>query len=330
MNNINKQKKVSVIIPTFNRAKFIPSAVESVINQQYDNTEIIIVDDNSTDNTQAIVQSLQDKYPYIIYCHNERTKGPSGARNTGILKATGDYLSFLDSDDVWLEGHLMNGVRILNGYPDIDVLFGNFNIVDYETGELKYNFFDQKKLLHTLKSERLENGLIKLQDNLFIALIQENFFSLCSLIMRKDICKNILLDEAIMFAEDRDFAIKLYKIANATLAYRTNPVFVAYKHNLNIYNKAISTSGGEVLKAHLYLFTKYLNNYNLSNIEKRILTKRITIKLSSLSYSYGKNKDYQNALSNMLKSFKYGLTFTQIINIMKLLFTILLINSTNR
>ena len=87
MKKTSTQRKVSVIIPTYNRAKFITNAVKSIQNQNYENIEIIIVDDGSNDNTQAVVNSLKKEIPDIFYCHNERSKGPSGARNTGILKA---------------------------------------------------------------------------------------------------------------------------------------------------------------------------------------------------------------------------------------------------
>lgn len=308
--NIGNENKVSVIIPTFNRAGFIPNAVNSIINQKHDNIEIIIVDDGSDDNTEAVVNSLMSKYSSIIYCHNERSKGPSGARNTGILKATGDYLTFLDSDDVWLNDHLAKGLKVLNEHPEIDAVFGNYSIIDFKSGKHLFNFFDNKETLHKLKSVQLESGVKLLRDNLFTALLRDNFFSLCSLIVKKSLCANIFLDESIAFSEDRDFAIKLYKQAHATFAYRQDPVFTAYKHNSNIYNTK-DIDWQQVTEAHLYLFIKYLNSFNLSRKEKRALTKALANKLSTLANIHGRNREYSNAFSCMVKSFKYGLTFTQ-------------------
>ncbi len=80
-----------------------------------------------------------------------------------------------------------------------------------------------------------------------------------------------------------------------------------------------------VTKIHFYLFTKYLKIYNLSDYEKKILTSIIAKKLSGLSYLYGKNKEYKNALSSILKSFKYSLTLTQLKDLIKVLSTLLLI-----
>ena len=78
MNKSVDYGKVSVIIPTFNRATFLPNSFQSIIDQQYPNLEIIIVDDGSTDNTHDVVNALKRKYENIIYLNNERSKGPSG------------------------------------------------------------------------------------------------------------------------------------------------------------------------------------------------------------------------------------------------------------
>lgn len=299
------QGKVSVIIPTYNRANFITHAVESVMNQDYANIEIIIVDDGSNDATDAVVKRLKEENPYIYYCKNERSKGPSGARNTGILKAAGDYIAFLDSDDIWLKNHLNDGVDILKEYPSIDVLLGNFSIFDLRGNRHMNNWFDQKKILHTLKSIQLSSTVKMLQDNLFTALIQENFFHVASSIIRRSVLKGILFDESIRYSEDRDFAITLFKQSNASFAIRKDSVFIAYMHDSNLCNTTDNKNRQEAAEAHIYLFTKYMRTYELSNCEKKILRKRMAKKLSFLSYLYAKNREYYNTLSCMHKTFKY-------------------------
>lgn len=312
MNKVSYQMKVSVVIPTYNRATFITNALNSIIKQDYNNIEIIVVDDGSDDNTHTVVKSLQKKYSNIFYLQNERTKGPSGARNTGIIKSSGDYLSFLDSDDIWLDGHLTNGLKILTKHPEIDVLFGNFSVVDFHTGEHLYDFFDQKKILHTLKSEQSLPRVRLLQDNIFEALLRENFFHLASAIIRKSSVSNILLDESIMFSEDRDFAIRLYKEAQTTFAYREDPVFVAHRHDSHLYSGGDLSTRKQVIEAHLYLWRKYSSCYNLSNNEKRTLNKLFSKRLVSLSSIHRRKKEYQNALSCVLRSLKYKLSLNQV------------------
>jgi glycosyltransferase involved in cell wall biosynthesis len=90
---------VSVVLPTFNRAHLLKSALASVLSQTYKNLEIIVVDDASTDDTQQVVAVIKDHR--LRYIRHVATKGGSAARNTGILAAIGSYIAFLDDDDEW-------------------------------------------------------------------------------------------------------------------------------------------------------------------------------------------------------------------------------------
>ncbi len=312
MSNHIYKNKVSVIIPTYNRAKFIPNAVKSIIDQNYNNIEIIVVDDGSTDNTDEVINALKKEHHNILYCRNERQKGPSGARNTGINKSTGDFISFLDSDDIWLPEHLQGGMKILNNHSNIDVVFGNYKIVDFESGQHRYDFFDQKKVLWTLSCRQIFSGVKVITDNLFIALIHENFFSVVGAIIRKSVCNGILFHESVMFAEDRDFAIKLYKERGARFAFREEPVFIAYKHQSNTYNTKEADNVERVTEAHIRLYKNYLKTLKLATHEREMLCTVLAKKLSSLAYLSGRNKSKKNAFSLMVESFHYGCTFTQI------------------
>ncbi len=102
--------KVSVIIPTYNRAKYITRAIDSVLNQTYQDFEIIVVDDGSKDNTKEILTPYMNKIHYLW----QENRGISAARNIAIQRATGEYIAFLDSDDVWLNNKLQIQVDILN------------------------------------------------------------------------------------------------------------------------------------------------------------------------------------------------------------------------
>ena len=112
--------KVSVIIPTYNRYEFLKRALISVYSQTYQPKEVIVVDDGSTDNTSQIKKD----FPKIIYIY-QKNKGVSFARNTGIKASTYNWITFLDSDDEWLEDKLAlhvdyhkNNSNILMSYTD--------------------------------------------------------------------------------------------------------------------------------------------------------------------------------------------------------------------
>ena len=100
---------VSVILPTYNRARTLKRAVDSVLHQGYSNFELIIVDDASTDDTEALVATFTD--PRISYVRLPKNGGASRARNEGLRRARGDYIAFQDSDDEWLDGKLQRQVE---------------------------------------------------------------------------------------------------------------------------------------------------------------------------------------------------------------------------
>ncbi|GAE35809.1 putative N-acetylgalactosaminyl-diphosphoundecaprenol glucuronosyltransferase [Halalkalibacter akibai JCM 9157] len=92
---------VSIVTPVFNAERFVTETIESVLSQTYSNWELILVDDCSSDRSKEIIQSFQEKDQRIKYVCLETNMGAAVARNTGINKAIGKYLAFLDSDDMW-------------------------------------------------------------------------------------------------------------------------------------------------------------------------------------------------------------------------------------
>lgn len=314
-------KLVSVIIPTFNREKFIEAGVTSIVEQGYENIEIILVDDFSTDDTESIVNKLMQKYSCVIYCKNERRKGPSGARNTGLIRAAGDFIAFLDSDDIWLPNHLERGISFLFKHPDVDVLFGNFSAVDYESGTKLYDFFDNTTTLKSLNGNFLDVDIKVLRDNIFISLVKENFFHLASALIRKETLGGILFDESIQFAEDRDFAIQLSKKARATFAYRVDPIFVLYRHDSNLYDISKIKTQLKVLLSLVYLYKKYLNEYDVSDEEINVINGLLLRRLLSLSYLFRKTKENKQALKCVWESFYYGRSLAQAHALLKVIFS---------
>jgi len=116
---------VSVIIPTYNRAHVLARAIQSVLNQTYQDFEIIVVDDGSTDNTEEVIKSFND--PRIRYIRHEENKGAAAARNTGIKAAKGEFIAFQDSDDEWLPKKLEKQMEAFdNASPKVGVVYTGF------------------------------------------------------------------------------------------------------------------------------------------------------------------------------------------------------------
>ena len=123
--------KVSVIIPTYNRASLISRAVDSVLAQTFKDYEVIIIDDGSKDNTKEVLESYTGRVKYIY----QNNGGISVARNRGIEESNGKYIAFLDSDDYWAPEKLEMQAKILDENPKVGIVYVRMPIVN-EKGEV--------------------------------------------------------------------------------------------------------------------------------------------------------------------------------------------------
>lgn len=110
---------VSVIIPAYNCASFVAEAVQSALDQDYEPKEIIVVNDGSSDGTLAVLRGFRDSIRLI----DQKNSGPPVARNAGLVAARGDYIAFLDADDVWMRSKLTTQVAYLDSHPEVGTVF---------------------------------------------------------------------------------------------------------------------------------------------------------------------------------------------------------------
>ena len=122
---VAERPQVSVIVPVHNEGALLADAVDSILAQSGDTNdsapsfEIVVIDDGSADpSTLTLLEELQDRDGRIRVLKNQRSKGVSGARNTGIMAATGEWLAFLDADDVWFQRGLLERWRAVRAHPD--------------------------------------------------------------------------------------------------------------------------------------------------------------------------------------------------------------------
>jgi len=193
--------KVSVIIPTYNRADLLPRAIDSALNQTYKDFELIIVDDGSTDNTKKIVEEYQKKDERIKYLWEENSSGPARPYNLALKQCQGEYIAFLDSDDVWLPEKLEKQIAIFEEYDgkiNLGLVICEAYVVDANGNEKgKFNF-------------RYNNLLNPEKYALFFKERDET--SLSCVVVKKEIFKNIgYFDENFKLAADIDIYLRILK-----------------------------------------------------------------------------------------------------------------------
>jgi glycosyltransferase involved in cell wall biosynthesis len=207
--------KVSVVIPTYNRTEFLSSAILSVLNQTYQDFEIIIVDDGSTDNTIDVITALNSKK--IKYIRHEYNKGEAGTRNTGILNSNGQYIAFLDDDDEWLPEKLELQVnKIENSLQQIGLIY---------TGLLCCHYIENK-LFYQWQYIPLHKG------NTYHTLMKKNFiYTPSSVLIRRRCLEQIgLFNSEIAYGLDYDYWIRISK--HFDFEYLTEPL-VRYRLHEN-------------------------------------------------------------------------------------------------
>lgn len=211
--------RISIILPTYNRAEYIVETVESIRSQTYSNWELLVLDDRSDDNTETLIQQIQDTR--VQYHKTQRRLGITGTRNEGLSKAEGDLIAFMDSDDLWDATKLEKQVAALQQYPDAGFsLTGGFNF---------------RKQLEPIDFFYKQKEGIK-YDNIFISFFKSEVSATTPSLMFRKQC----LETTGFFDETSPFAkigllLKLAKHFNAVILYE--PLLYRRLHDSNISSK---------------------------------------------------------------------------------------------
>ena len=226
---MKKNPLVSCIITCYNSKDFIKDAIDSVINQSYENIEIIIVDDHSTDGSINIINSFQDKRIIKVF-HDKNYGLPAKARNSGLKIATGEYIAFLDGDDSWIRTKITKQLDVFYNLKEVIAVGSVGNIIGEQDGFRK-----------STNSSFSKNGLLSFDD-----VINGNSAPLSSL-MIKNIEPKMFFNEKIDFLYVEDFLFqlnilisgkKLFIIEDELINYRIHPDNGSFskKKMKNIFN----------------------------------------------------------------------------------------------
>lgn len=262
---------LSVIIPTFNSAKYLSEALQSVFSQTFEDFEVIVVDDGSTDNTADIVKEYGNSLRYI----RQKNQGPSAARNLGIRRAEGKYIAFLDADDWWNQNHLTELLECCELTPDAGLVYGGRKWVD-EKGELM-----RDTPIPTICPE----GWI------FGDLFRRNYIATPSVLVRRSVLTNVGgFNECLSNFEDYDLWLRIS--ARYCIAFAKDVFFYQRRHKRNLTLNTYGRAKGSLLmfnNASSMIRCGEVNANNhpeIINVKKRI--KEIYRDASSALFSIGK------------------------------------------
>ena len=198
----------SVIIPTYNRCSVLPQAIDSVLVQNHPAVEIIVIDDGSSDET---AQMLVQKYPNVVYLYQDN-RGPAAARNRGIQAAKGDYIAFLDSDDIWLVDKMDLELHLIGDFPDADLLAGNSTA--FLLGNLHIaDIFAQRKIEFYQQQPRFFDWSIRVMELGPVCCTSSMTFKKSAL----DKLGSKPFDESLRLDEDWDLEFRFFSQSKALL-----------------------------------------------------------------------------------------------------------------
>lgn len=223
------QPAVSVIMPTYNRADYLKKAVQSVLDQTFNDFEIIVINNYSTDDTLEVINAFNDSRIKVI---NFKNKGLiAKSRNQGIMQSVGKYVAFLDDDDLWCPDKLELQIKYMDEHPDFDLVYSNTLIIDE----------------HGTKKGLLKDSKDAKTGQVFLDLLYDNFIPVLTVLMKRKIIETSgLFNEApsMRAAEDYEYwlraslkfnfgyvdkALTLYRIHNESVSMAINRPLLTQK-----------------------------------------------------------------------------------------------------
>lgn len=270
------QEKVSVVIPTYNREKTIARAVRSILAQTYENYEVLVVDDGSTDSTRKIVEGLgDDRIRYIDLGENS---GASHARNVGIQMAECDYIAFLDSDDEWLPEKLSKQMDAMRRMPE-NVGFVYCRMKRADSNEKKAVCPEQDMPVNLLAG------------NLFVTLMKKNIIGTPTVLARKKCLEQAGgFDESLRCIEDWEMFLRIAQaweigfIEDILVTVHATAGSVSY--NIRAY-----------IEARCYMISKYWRRMEDENILEGVMQE-----LLMFAHKYGYYREAKKMLLAALKA----------------------------
>lgn len=275
----------TVVIPLYNKEKSILNTIQSVLEQTFQEFEIVVVNDGSTDNSAEIVACMNDPRIRLV---NQENRGVSSARNRGIKEAKFEWIAFLDGDDLWKKEYLLEMKQLICDFPNAPIYGANY-----------YVYYEEMLLVNKNNIEDEFRGEI---DNYYSIALNGLLFSSSSSVIHKNKLCDILFDERLSLGEDLDFWLRA--VGKGIPVFFNKPLAV-YNHdgpNRAMNNKHDITKNF-IFYSSKYIelekndkdFNKLINTIKLRKIPEVFLfsnasDKQLKTYLSAIDYKYQQRK----------------------------------------
>ena len=288
------EKLMSVIIPVFNAEKYLKDCITSILNQTYKNLEIILINDKSSDRSGQIIDFYANKDKRIKVLHKQQNEGVSMARNSGLLMATGEYVTFVDADD-YLDDNFSTIVKKLDKNDIIIVPY--FEVTSQKTKLIIPNKNMLNKPINDFENYRIMNGL---------------YNSACFKIFRRNflVKNNMVFDKELIIAEDLKFSIESI-LSTRKIQFLGIPYYHYRRNDCSVMSNVSFRKINDTLNVCQYgisLCQAIKDKSKLKFLKKIISENLLSVICCAGKYSPEQNKLLLNKLISVKKFFTYGST----------------------
>lgn len=292
------ESTVSIVVPAYNSEKYIKDTLLSILDQSFQDIEIIVVDDASTDDTAKVVNAFNSNK--IIYIRlPENHGGPSKPRNVGINNANGKYIAFFDSDDLMLPRSIESAVSMLELFPSVGMIFTDAQKFDNKTGDdYEERFLKYYDHFNSIKTNIFDSSFYIIdKKQAFNCLFYENFILTCGVTVRREIFEKVgFFDESLTNADDWDMWFRVSQFYN--LGYLDR---VSFKYRIR--GNSISDRGAKNSNNKIRVLHKRLES-DLDGDVRDQAHKLIAQNYADMGYSYRCNNQMSLARKNYVLSLK--------------------------
>jgi glycosyltransferase involved in cell wall biosynthesis len=266
----------SVVIPTYNRATSVRRAIDSVLRQTFDDYELIVVDDGSTDTTSDVVRGYGERIVYV----SQPNRGVSAARNAGILRSAGEWIAFLDSDDEWLPGYLSKQAELVSKCADLAGAVMN-GLIDQSAGTPQ-DWFEEARLYRVMQNHSefvVQRGFCTVSDH-SVSVLDMCVFRRAALLATR------LFDEEISVGEDWDVVAQVSLLGPLILCTEIGARCAASEDDELSLSAQFWRSGVYTRLCWERVFSRLLDDDRLTVEENRSLRKKCAANQRALANLY--------------------------------------------
>ena len=268
---------VSAVIPVYNNGPYIAAAVKSVVDQTLPPTEIIVVDDGSTDNTAAALEPYRDRIRYVY----QQNRGEPSARNRGIRESKCAYIAFLDGDDLWLPNKLELQMEYLHKHPDCTLVYSDMST------------FDETGIIDSSVKQRWRMNFPR--GRIFQELFKRALFGSGTVVFRKDCVNQVgYFDEALLVGSDYEMWLRIAR--HFDVGFVDQPLLM-YRHHATMSTRGIGRKMCNGLPWEVAVLKKVLRLYPeaLEELGKATVSHRLSRPYAGLALTQFRMSDYRDA-----------------------------------